>query len=233
LRAILVAGSVTAALAGCSASRAATPPRSASTDHSQPVTTQSNSAASPGVRLIASCPVTVDDVSKLVGRPVTSIVTAASVAKELAGSSREFLQDIYLGDGLAAAVIAPIDPADPRTSVRDECAWQAVSDNGLGLQISLTVISGPLAGSLAANDDLVKLAAGGPSQALGHSPDVHEVTSSERSFFTTYTTVGSGAAAVSITVDLIDPTNHIPSETFQVPGRTIIRAAIAEVGRPS
>jgi hypothetical protein len=173
----------------------------------------------------------VDDVSKLVGQRVTSSVTPASVATELAKSPHVFLQDIYLGDGLDATEIASIDPSDPRPSLRNECAWQTGPDDDPGLQISLTVISGPLAESVAANDDLVKIAAGGPSQAPAQPPDVHEVTSSERSFFTTYTTIGSGAAAVSITVDLIDASNHTRSETFQVPGRTIIKAAIAEVGR--
>jgi len=231
LRAILVAGSVTATLAACSASRPATPPRSASANHNQPVATQSTPAASPGLRVIPSCPVTVDEVSKLVGQPVTSSVTAASVAKELAESPHSILQDIYLGDGLSATVIASIDPSDPRPSLRNECAWQTGSDDDPGLQISLTVISGPLVESLGENDDLEQLAAGAPSQVPGLPTDVHEVTSSERSDFSTYTTIGSGAAAVSITVDLIDATNRTRSETFQVPGRTIIKAAIADVGR--
>jgi hypothetical protein len=52
-----------------------------------------------------------------------------------------------------------------------------------------------------------------------------------RSDFSTYTTIGSGAATISITVDVLDATNQIPSETFQVPGRAIIKAAIADVGR--
>ena len=231
LRAILVAGSVTAALAGCGASRSATPPRSASANHNQPVATPSTPAVSPGLRLIPSCPVTVDDVSKLVGQLVTSSVTAASVDKERVGSPHSVLQDVYLGDGLAATVFASIDPADPRPSLRNECGWQTGSDDDPGLQITLTVISGPIAQSLAANDDLEELAAGAPSQAPGLPPDVHEVTSSERSDFSTYTTIGSGAVAVSITVDLIDASNQTRSETFQVPGRAIIKAAIADVGR--
>jgi hypothetical protein len=231
LRAILVVGSVTVTLAGCSASHAATPSPSASAIHNQPVATQSAPAVSAGLHLIPSCPVTVDDVSKLVGQPVTSTVTAASVATELAHSPHVFLQDVYLGDGLDATVIASIDPSDPRPSLRNECAWQTDPDVNPGVQISLTVISGPLAQSLAANDDLEKIAAGGPSQAPGEPPDVHEVTSPDRSDFSTYTTIGSGAAAIDITVDLLDATNHIPSETFQVPGRAIIKAAIADVGR--
>jgi hypothetical protein len=232
LRATLAAGSVTVALAGCGASHAATPPQSASAIHHQPVATQSAPAASTGLHLIPACPITVDDLSTLVGQRVTSTVTAASVATELAHSPHVFLQEVYLGDGLDASVIAPIDPSDPRPSLRNECAWQTDPDVNPGVQITLTLISGPLALSLGANDDLAKIAAGGPSQAPSQPADVHEVTSPERSFFTTYTTIGSGAAAVTITVDLIDVTNHIPSGTFQVPGRAIMKATIADIGHP-
>jgi hypothetical protein len=217
-------------LAGCSASHAATPPPPASAIHNQPVPAESAPAPSAGLHLIPSCPVTVDDVGKLVGQRVTSTVTAASVATEVAHDPDRLLHDIYLGDGLDATVIASIDPSDPRPSLRNECAWQTDPDVNPGIQISLTVISGPLALSLAANDDLEKIAAGGPSPAPGEPPDVHEVTSPDRSDYSTYTTIGSGAAAVTITVDLIDVTNHIPSATFQVPGRTIMKAAIAGVG---
>lgn len=194
------------------------------------MTTQSAPAASAGLHLIPSCPVTVDDVSKLLGQRVTSTVTAASVATELAHDPHGVMHDTYLGDGLDATVVASIDPSDPRPSLRNECAWQTDPDVNPGVQISLTVISGPLAQSLSANDDLEKIAAGGPSQAPGEPPDVHEVTSPDRSDYSTYTTIGSGATAITITVDLLDVTNHIASDMFQVPGRAIMKATIADVG---
>jgi hypothetical protein len=193
------------------------------------VTQSSHGPVHPELRLIRSCPVTVDEVSRLTGRRVISSVTAASVSKELAEAPNVYLQDFYLGDGLSAAVLASADRTDPRGSVSNTCDWRTGSDDAPGLQISLTVTGEPLAGSLAQDDELVKSAAGSPSPAPGFPTDVHEVTAVDRPFVSVYTHLGSGAAAVKVTVDILDTDNRAASKPLQGPARTIMKAVLAEI----
>jgi hypothetical protein len=217
-------------LAGCS------PSRSGTDDLASPPLEMSSSAPSsalpstarvpPELLLMSSCPVTTDAVSRLLGHKVASSVSASSVAKELVGAPKVYLQDFYAAEGLAAARIA--SPGG-QSSVRDTCAWQTGSDAAPGVQINVVVVGEPLAGSLADSDDLAQETGAKPLAAPGFTSTVHEVTALDRTFFHIYTVVGSGSSAISIDVDLIDPTNSVSSVSLQTPGREIFKAAMASL----